>query len=131
MGYFRGSLVKRNHEVWVFYDNQCGFCCHWIAFVKQRVGSKPLRFEPLLSDEAIERLSAYGLDARVMDSVVFLQDDALYTQSGAVIRLLATMRFPWCCLCIGWLIPRFIRDALYRYVAQHRSRLQGCGCKIH
>ena len=60
-----------------------------------------------------------------LDSVVLLTSTAVYTESNAAIRILSQLRwfsFPAYTLL---LIPRFIRDSLYRFVAKNRYKWFG------
>ena len=113
----------------VLYDGQCGFCARWVRFARLRDRTGSIRFLPLQSEEAAAVLAPYELEAKTMESVVLIKGESIYTQSSAVVRILAALRFPWCCLSAGWMMPRFLRDALYRCVARHRMCLQSCSVK--
>ena len=57
--------------------------------------------------------------------MVVVADGRIYTRSAASLRIARAMRAPWPLLGICLLIPRFIRDALYDYIAHHRYRWFG------
>jgi predicted DCC family thiol-disulfide oxidoreductase YuxK len=43
-------------------------------------------------------------------------------RSAAVLRLAGYLRFPWNILTVARIVPPFIRDGLYDWVARHRHR---------
>jgi hypothetical protein len=46
-------------------------------------------------------------------------------RSDAALLLARRLPWPWPLWSIGWLLPRPLRDALYRFVARHRYRWFG------
>jgi predicted DCC family thiol-disulfide oxidoreductase YuxK len=57
--------------------------------------------------------------------VVLIRDGRVFTMSDAVLEIVRYMRFPYPLLLVGYMLPRFIRDALYRVVARNRYRWFG------
>lgn len=113
----------------ILYDGQCEFCTRWMRFIRQKDRTGRIRCLTLQSEEAAALLAPHGLEAKTLESVVLIRGESMYTQSSAVVRILAALRLPWCCLSAGWLVPRFLRDALYRWVARRRMCLQSCAMK--
>lgn len=96
-----------------------------------------LRFAALQS-EAGERLlvSALGEErARAIrngadgsgdpDSVVLIEDGKAYLHSSGALRVARHLRAPWRWLSIFVVVPRPIRDAVYRWFARNRYRWFG------
>jgi predicted DCC family thiol-disulfide oxidoreductase YuxK len=86
----------------VFYDGQCPFCLGWVRFLLRRDRADRLRFASLQGDWAASFFRANGLD-----------------------RPDAALPWPW-----SWgrglgILPRGLRDGLYRWIARNRYRWFG------
>ncbi|MNC52636.1 hypothetical protein D3C75_1019930 [compost metagenome] len=60
-----------------------------------------------------------------LDTVVLLEHGRCYTESSAVLRIARRLRFPWPAAYGLILIPRPLRNAVYRVVARNRYRWFG------
>jgi predicted DCC family thiol-disulfide oxidoreductase YuxK len=54
------------------------------------------------------------------DSLALIEDGRLFTHSTAALRMARYLRWPWRGLAAFWIVPRPIRDAVYRWFARHR-----------
>ena len=63
--------------------------------------------------------------AAQLSSVILIVDDEAYTESDAVLQILARLGWPWSWTAFLRLIPRRVRDACYRFIARHRYRWFG------
>jgi predicted DCC family thiol-disulfide oxidoreductase YuxK len=59
------------------------------------------------------------------DSVVLYYRGKVYLRSAAVLKCTAIMGFPWSIMQVFLLVPTFLRDAFYRFVARNRIRWFG------
>lgn len=50
------------------------------------------------------------------------EDDAVFLRSGACLEIAAALGGVWQMLFLGRLVPRFLRDGIYRLVARNRRR---------
>lgn len=121
----------------LLFDGTCNFCDGAVHFVIDHERGSDLRFAALQS-EAAEKLldEALGEErARAIrsgtdgsgdpDSVVFIEDGKAYTHSSGALRVARHLRAPWNLLRIFWIVPRPIRDAVYRWFARNRYRWFG------
>jgi predicted DCC family thiol-disulfide oxidoreductase YuxK len=115
----------------VLFDGTCNFCDRSVHFVLDHERDHELKFAALQSDEAKELLAkALGEEraaavARDLDSVVVVDGDRLYTHSSAAIRIARHLRWPWSWSRLMVIVPRFVRDAVYRWFARHRYQWFG------
>ena len=49
----------------------------------------------------------------------------MYSHSDAALRIARLLGFPWSLAAVGLIVPRFVRDAVYRFIARHRYRWFG------
>ena len=54
-----------------------------------------------------------------------MEGDRVRRDSDAVLAIYSGLGWPWRAMALFRLIPRFVRDAVYRLVARHRYRLFG------
>lgn len=48
-----------------------------------------------------------------------------FTESDAILRIFADLGFPWRMMVIFRIVPRFLRDFVYRWIARNRYRFFG------
>ena len=58
-------------------------------------------------------------------SVVLVDEEGVHERSDAVLRIARRLGLPWSLLTVGFIVPRFLRDAVYRWVARNRYRWFG------
>ena len=58
-------------------------------------------------------------------SLILIEDDEISLRSTAVLRIARRMTTPWHWAAVFLLVPRPIRDAVYRVVAAIRHRIAG------
>ena len=105
-------------------DAECGLCTRSALFLKPRL-SEPgsLRFVGQQSAEGADLMSALPEPLQNLDTVVLYEGSRFYVRSDAVLRCGLHLRWSvrWIFL-LGFVVPRPLRDALYRWVARNRSR---------
>lgn len=82
-----------------------------------------------LSDERIavalaKRLAAEGYGV-VPDSLIVIERGRIFTHSSAALRIARRLRGLWRFAYFFIIVPRTIRDAVYRLIAANRHRLLG------
>jgi predicted DCC family thiol-disulfide oxidoreductase YuxK len=109
----------------LFMDGTCALCSRTARIIAKLDKRQDFRICPVQSPLGQAILGHYGLDAADPDSWLYLEDGRAYTSMEAVIR--AGLRLG------GWgrsvavlrLLPRPLRDWLYRRIARNRYRLFG------
>ncbi|MCC6538540.1 MAG: DUF393 domain-containing protein [Bryobacterales bacterium] len=99
------------------FDGVCNLCHASVAWVIARDRAEVVRFASLQSAAARELLRG----VTVPDSVVLVDDAGVHTRSTAALRIARRLGFPWAVL--GWMgvmLPRFLSDAVYDWVARNR-----------
>lgn len=109
----------------ILFDGVCQFCNASVNFVLRRDHHDRFRFSPLQSAAGEQLLSAHGLDKGETDSFVLIEGNKAYTRSSAVLRVAGRLGFPWKLLRVFLIVPAFIRDAVYNWIARNRYRWFG------
>jgi predicted DCC family thiol-disulfide oxidoreductase YuxK len=114
----------------VLYDGVCGLCNRLVQFVLKRDKRDYFRFASLQSDFANELLTRYGLDPHDLDTVYLVRnysqaDEKLLARSDAILFLLKQLGGIWRLSAMGKVLPRIMRDGIYKLVARNRYRVFG------
>ncbi len=57
------------------------------------------------------------------DTLLLYGSGRLYSRSEAVLRIVSALPAPWSLLRFCRVMPRFLRDAVYKFIAKNRRRL--------
>ncbi len=109
----------------VLFDGVCKLCSAWARFLIRFDKHRRFRLATVQSPEGQAILHWYGLPTDHYNTMLLLEGPKLYTESTALIRVLWRLPPPWPLFSVGWLVPRPLRNWLYRRVALNRYRLFG------
>ena len=117
--------AERSTHAIVVFDGVCHLCSAWVQFLLHRDRVGRFRFASMQSLRGRALLVEHGVDPD--DPVSFLLVDAgrPWTDSDAILRVLDLLGGPWRLARVLRVIPRVLRDPLYRWIARHRYRLFG------
>ena len=68
---------------------------------------------------------AHGLDPADPDTIIVVEGSRVRRDSDAVLSIYEGLGWPWRAAALARVLPRFLRDPLYRLVARNRYRLFG------
>ena len=109
----------------VLFDGVCNFCNASVNFVIARDKAGYFRFAPLQSEIGEELSKRYGIDKVETDSVIVIENERVYTHSSAALRIARHLDGTWSWSYVFVIVPKPIRDLLYRLFARNRYRLFG------
>jgi predicted DCC family thiol-disulfide oxidoreductase YuxK len=108
------------------FDGVCVLCNSSVQFVLRHDSAQRYRFATVQSETGRKLLWAHGFDPTVPASVLLLEDDQTFVESAAILRVLSSFGLRWRILAATLrMVPRGLRDRLYRFVAQRRYRWFG------
>ena len=108
----------------ILYDGVCVLCSGWMRFVLRRDREKLFRFTPIQSDYGRALAQGLGIDPDDPDTNAAVWGGIAYRRSDAALRVVSLLP-GW-----GWvrglqMVPRPLRDLVYRCIARSRYRLWG------
>ncbi len=110
----------------VLFDGVCNLCNQSVQFILDRDPSSRIRFAPLQSVAGQRLLDEHGLPSDTLGSMVFIdRHNVASRHSSAALRVAKRLKQPWPLLSVGLLVPKVIRDAVYRWIAANRYRWFG------
>lgn len=107
----------------VFFDGVCNLCNGFVDFLVRQDHRHVLRFASLQGKTSRDLLGPGA--GEKLASVVFYQNGSRLTESAAAIQILASLGGAWRALLILRVIPSFLRDPIYRWIARNRYRWFG------
>ena len=109
----------------VFFDGVCNLCNRGVNFLISKDKKGVLKFASLQSEYAQNVVPKALLNRENLDTIIVYTDGKFYDRSKAVLKLCKILGGGFYVFLIGYLIPRFIRDGLYRFIANNRYRWFG------
>lgn len=121
----------------ILFDGMCNFCDFAVHFIIDHERTSTLKFASIQSEAAAKLLerAASTEKARALtqglrgggdpNSVVLIERGHIYTHSTAGLRVARYLRWPWSWFGAFVVVPRPLRDLLYRWFARHRYQWFG------
>ncbi|HEY0333752.1 MAG TPA: thiol-disulfide oxidoreductase DCC family protein [Stenotrophomonas sp.] len=109
----------------IVFDGVCALCSRWVGFLLRFDRAGRYRFAAMQGASGRRLLQAHGLDPEDPLSFLLLEDGRAWTDSDAILRVLASLGGPWKVAAWASHLPRTWRDAGYRTLARHRYRWFG------
>lgn len=109
----------------VLFDGVCNFCNSSVNFVIRKDSSDYFRFLPLQSDKGKSIVAKYNLDPENLQTIILLEGGRIYTRSTAALRIARKLRGGWKLFYGFVIIPAFIRDMVYNFIARNRYKWWG------
>lgn len=124
-------MARSNHpstldHAIVLFDGVCNMCSGIARFLiaRDRTGRK-FKFSALQSEAGQRLLREHGLSADDLETFVLIEGGSAHVRSAAALRVMRRLGFPWSLACALSIVPRPLRDWVYRLVARHRYRWFG------
>jgi predicted DCC family thiol-disulfide oxidoreductase YuxK len=114
----------------VLYDGVCGLCNRLVQFILKRDTHDRVRFASLQSEFSSRLLTRHGVDPHDLDTVYVVQNydqpgETLLARSDAILYMLTQLGGIWKLGAVGRVLPRAVRDVVYKIVARNRYRVFG------
>lgn len=123
----RGLLVKfvvmQDNPI-VLFDGVCNYCNAMVNFAIRNDKKGVLKFCPLQSNAGLQLKEKYKIPSSI-DSVILIDRGKIYTYSDAAVRIAKYLQWPAKTLYGLIIIPKFIRQPFYKWVAKNRYKWFG------
>lgn len=104
----------------ILFDGVCNLCNGFVQWVLRRDPKGQFRFASLQSDTGATILKQHGLPPGTLDSVLLSDGKKVYMRSDAVLEVARRLGGGWSLVVVLKIIPRFLRDAIYKWIAKNR-----------
>lgn len=109
----------------VLFDGVCNFCNGSVNFIIERDREGYFKFAPLQSEIGEQYLDKSGINRKVTDSVVLIENGRVFTHSTAALKIAQKLDGFWSWFYALIIIPKPVRDFFYKLFAKYRYRLFG------
>ncbi len=110
----------------ILFDGVCNLCAGSVVFILKRERSPAFQFASIQSEAGRELLKWCGLPEGFDQAIVLIDHGKIYLGSTAALKIGRELRSPWATLSrLGFLVPAFLRDWMYRQIAQYRYQWFG------
>jgi predicted DCC family thiol-disulfide oxidoreductase YuxK len=104
----------------IFFDGICNLCNRSVIFIINRDKKNIFSFAALQWPISKEVLGNKFPENSNFNSIIYYENGEIHTLSTAVLRILKKLPFPYSILYYHIIIPKFIRDSIYKYISRKR-----------
>lgn len=108
----------------ILFDGICNFCNGSVRFIIDRDPLGTFQFASLQSEVGQELLESYSIP-KTTDSIVLIEEHNAYIESTAALKVCSRLQWPWKMLSLFRIVPKPIRDSLYKWIAKNRYKWFG------
>lgn len=109
----------------VLFDGVCNLCSASVQFIIKHDPHRKFRYASLQSEFGQRVLQHFGLPSDELNSFILLEDEKIYTKSTGALRVTKKLNGLWPILYGFIIVPAFIRNAVYSWVAHNRYKWFG------
>ena len=115
---------KTDYSILLF-DGLCNLCNGSVNFILKRDKLGKFKFASLQYEIGKKLTNKFDIDTNIVDSIILIKNEKVFIKSSALLEILKDLPIGWRVFRIGIILPKFIRDYLYDFVAKHRYRIFG------
>lgn len=109
----------------VLFDGICNLCQSSVQRIIQHDHQNQFKFASLQSDYGQKFLEEHHMDTERFSSIILLDGKNIYTESNAILRIAKSLDRKYRWLSFLLIVPKFIRDGVYRWVSKNRYKWFG------
>lgn len=106
----------------MLFDGECVLCNRLVKFIAERDPEGVFTFAPLQWGVGNQLVGETDMSS---ETLLLIEGGRCYDRSGAALRIVRKLRFPWPLLYALIIVPRPIRDSIYAWIARKRYRWFG------
>ena len=119
-----GRTSEINQSI-IFFDGVCNLCNSSVNFIIDRDPNAKFKFAALQSEIAGEILQDTKVRPEALESIVFYSEGRVFNKSRAALEVAKRMRGLWPLMYVFIVIPGFLRDIIYDFIARNRYKWFG------
>lgn len=109
----------------IVFDAECVLCTVNAQFVLRHDRARRFRLASMQKEVGASLYRRFGIDPSDPESMIVVQGDHLLRDSDAVLAIYSGLSWPWKAVSLLRIVPRFLRDPVYRWLARNRYRIFG------
>ena len=117
-------MEELNHPV-ILFDGVCNLCNSSVQFIIKHDKKSIFRFASLQSEFGKRIIEKFDLANKNIDSVMLFENNTVQLKSTAALLIAKRLSGIYSALYVFIIIPKFMRDSIYDFVALNRYRWFG------
>lgn len=109
----------------IVFDALCILCSAHAQFVLRHDRAGRFLLASMQSEAGAAIYRAFGIDPVDPDTLILVEGDRALRDSDAILAIWRALGWPWRAAEVFGIVPKALRDLIYRWVARHRYRLFG------
>ncbi len=109
----------------ILFDGVCNLCNSSVQFVIKHDKKRMFRFASLQSHFGQQVLQQFQIQTNNFNSFIVLENNRIYTKSTAAFKVIKQLNGLWKLLYVFIIVPSFIRNAVYSFIANNRYKWFG------
>jgi predicted DCC family thiol-disulfide oxidoreductase YuxK len=109
----------------ILFDGVCNLCAWAVRFIIERDPQQRFKFASLQGEIGQRLLQEQGLKTDSLDSFVLIENGVACSESTAALRVARHLSGAWPLFSVFLVLPRWLRDPIYRFIAKNRYRWFG------
>ena len=117
--------IPKNKQL-ILFDGVCNLCNTSVNYIIKYDKKNVFRFVALQSEIGQKIVKEFNIDPKKTDSIIlFSEEQKLSYKSTAALKIANHLNFPFNILVVFLIIPPFIRNWVYDYIAKNRYKWYG------
>jgi predicted DCC family thiol-disulfide oxidoreductase YuxK len=109
----------------ILFDGVCNLCNSAVDFIIKRDKKNRFKFSSLQDNSVRKLLNESNLQEGYLDSIILISGDKIFFKSRAALEISKKLSGIWPLFYSLILIPAFIRDPVYEWIARNRYKWFG------
>lgn len=119
-------ITLPKHKKLILFDGVCNLCNSSVQYVIKQDKNNVFLFAALQSDIGQQIIEAYKIDTNKVDSILlYTPEKGVDYKSTAALKIASQLGFPQNLMTVFFIIPPFIRNWVYDYIAKNRYKWYG------
>jgi predicted DCC family thiol-disulfide oxidoreductase YuxK len=119
------AIIQNSDKSIILFDGYCNLCSGAIQFIIKRDKQKKFQFASLQSEIGKKLLIEHDLPVTDVNTLVLFEKGVIYTRSTGALKITRSLSGIWPICYSAIIIPKFLRDAIYSWVAKNRYQWFG------
>lgn len=119
-------ITLPEHKQLILFDGVCNLCNASVQYVIKHDKKDKFMFASLQSTVGKQIIDYFNIDTSKTDSILlYSEENGLKSKSSAALQVAKQLGFPTNLLSVFFIVPTFIRNWVYDYVATNRYKWYG------
>lgn len=119
-------IADQHRHAVILFDGVCNLCNSAVQTVIKNDPAKYFRFASLQSAAGMALLKQYNVASSVdFESIVLIENNQVFQYATAALKIARHLKGGWQFLYPFIMVPAFIRNAVYKFIARNRYKWWG------